>query len=156
VAILSENYCDSDYCLQESGIAVLRSDEITVAPLSLDGTVPPGFMAHIQAGKIDKAIDHSVLFSIIAKHDVGVAIDLLVKRLSDSNSYAEAERRFEMLSPYLPDASKDQIIDILKAAASNSQISECWACQPSLRNMLKSHGKFLSQKDRNHLAESLG
>src|SRR5262245_2147597 len=68
VAILSENYCNSDYCLQESGIAVHRSRDVTVAPLSLDGSVPPGFMAHIQAGKLDeKSIDRSTLFSVIAK-----------------------------------------------------------------------------------------
>lgn len=157
VAIVSNNYCDSDYCLQESGVAMLRANDITIAPLSLDGTVPPGFMSHIQAAKIDdKTIDRSVLFSIIANHDIGVAIDHLIDRLSESKSYAEAERRFEMLSPYLAQADKAQIIKILKAAASNSQIWACWSCQPSLRSMLKSHGKFLSKKDHEDLADRLG
>ena len=98
VALISENYCGSDYCLQESGVAVLRQDDVTIAPLSLDGTVPPGFMAHVQAAKFDvKSNDQSVLFSIIANHDVGAAIDHLIERLSESTSYEDAERRFEML-----------------------------------------------------------
>jgi hypothetical protein len=156
VAIVSDNYCDSDYCLQESGVAMLRANDITIAPLSLDDTVPPGFMSHIQAAKIDgKTIDRSMLFSIVANQDVGLAIDHLIDRLSNSKSYAEAERRFEMLSPYLGHADKTQIINLLKAGASNSQIWACWACQPSLRALLKSHGKFLSKKDREDLAEKL-
>jgi hypothetical protein len=51
VPILSERYFTSVWCAQESGIAAVR--EMTIIPLSVDGTLPLGFMAHIQSTKIN-------------------------------------------------------------------------------------------------------
>lgn len=37
VAILSEHYLRSQYCMQESGIAIFRNARMTIIPLSTDG-----------------------------------------------------------------------------------------------------------------------
>jgi hypothetical protein len=52
VAILSKKYYDSIWCKQESGIAAFRAMTIippmTIIPLSIDGSIPQGFIGHIQ------------------------------------------------------------------------------------------------------------
>jgi hypothetical protein len=53
VPILSAHYYGSVWCMQESGIAAFR--RMTIIPLSIDGALPPGFLAHIQSTKIDPA-----------------------------------------------------------------------------------------------------
>src|SRR5665213_3136953 len=53
VAVLSTHYLTSPYCLQESGVAIARGAGVTIAPLSIDGTIPPRFMGHIQASRLD-------------------------------------------------------------------------------------------------------
>jgi hypothetical protein len=47
IAILSTNYLTSAWCVQESGIAAFRG--ITIIPLSIDGTIPPGFLDNFRA-----------------------------------------------------------------------------------------------------------
>ena len=54
VPLLSAAYLGSVWCVQESGIAAQR-DGLTVIPLSLDGTTPPGFIGHIQSKRVDPA-----------------------------------------------------------------------------------------------------
>src|SRR6266496_4138213 len=47
VPILSQQYYTSIWCKQESGIAAFRG--MTLIPLSLDGSIPQGFIGHVQS-----------------------------------------------------------------------------------------------------------
>jgi translation initiation factor 6 (eIF-6) len=148
IAILSEDYIQSTYCLQESGIAVFRKAKMTIIPLSIDGTVPPGFMAHIQSRRIEAGnVSQAILLAGIAKHDPKVAIDGIIKRIRASPSYAATEDRFDLLHPYLDQASEKQIAALLEAAVENPQIRHTRAIQPALRELLKSHGHLLKKQD---------
>src|SRR5437867_544945 len=51
VPILSRRFLESDWAPQEIGFIVSR-DDIVVAPLSIDGTVPRGFISHVQSRRI--------------------------------------------------------------------------------------------------------
>ena len=51
VAILSKNYYESCWCLQESGIAAFRKNNHVAVPI--DGSLPKGFLAHIQSTPIE-------------------------------------------------------------------------------------------------------
>ena len=51
VAILSENYVKSAFCMQESGIAGFR--KMVICPISIDKTISPGVMDHIQSIRVD-------------------------------------------------------------------------------------------------------
>ena len=129
IAILSENYLKSPYCMQESGIAIFRMAGITVIPLSTDGSVSPGFMTHIQSKRIDpNNVSHTVLFAGIAQCNCSFAIDRMINRLALSRNYASAEANFKLLFPYLGGATDEQIVEILEAAASNNQIADAGLC----------------------------
>ena len=49
ICLLSQSYLKSDYCIQESGMAVIANKKVIA--LSLDGTLPPGFLSVFQAKK---------------------------------------------------------------------------------------------------------
>jgi TIR domain-containing protein len=150
IAILSKNYYASHYCLQESGIAIFR--KIVIMPLSTDGSIPPGFMAHLQSRRIEAGkVSHAVLFAGIAKYDCTFAVDRIINRLGASRSYASAEANFAMLNPYIEEASEKQIVDVLMTARNNSQVAYSFGCRPTLCELLGSHGRLLKKEDRSYL-----
>jgi len=153
IALLSARYRASPYCLQESGIAISRGAAMTIIPLSIDGTTPPGFIAHLQSRKIEPGnISHAILFAGIAKYDVKFAIDCMVNRLGGSGSYRGAEANFQLLLPHLCQATDEQIKDILQAACYNGQIAHAALCaREYLPPLLASHGHLLDEANRAHL-----
>jgi hypothetical protein len=157
VAILSNNYLSSYFCLQESGIAVLRKMAMTIIPLSIDGSVSPGFMGHIQSRRIQPGnISEEVLFAGVANYNAAFAIDCLVNRLGSSRNYRSAEENFQLLLPYLLRATGEQIVNILAAAADNSQISNAALCaREYLPPLFASHGHLLSTEVRTELGSTL-
>jgi len=120
-AILSERYYQSIYCAQESGIAVFR--DMTIVPLSIDGTIPKGFIAHIQSSKVDpEDISPAILFAGIAEHDFNFVFDRLVHEISTSGSFRGAEYDFQQILPYLDRASDEQIVRLLNTSSENGQV----------------------------------
>jgi hypothetical protein len=157
IAILSENYLKSPYCMQESGIAIFRMAGITVIPLSTDGSVSPGLMTHIQSKRIDpNNVSHSTLFAGIAQYNCNFAIDRMINRLALSRNYASAEANFKLLFPYLGGATDEQIVEILEAAASNNQIADAGLCaREYLPPMFTTHGHLLAKEDRGKLQSTV-
>src|SRR3954466_12746161 len=51
VPILSQRYYASIWCKQESGIAAFRG--MPMIPLSTDGSIPQGFISHIQSSLLE-------------------------------------------------------------------------------------------------------
>lgn len=51
ICLLSRHYSQSPWCVQESGIARFRN--IHIIPLSLDGSIPEGFIASVQSKRIN-------------------------------------------------------------------------------------------------------
>jgi TIR domain len=152
VLILSKNYFGSIWCKQESGIAAFR--KITIIPLSTDGTVPEGFIGHIQSTKIDpeapKFID---LLPGLAKHDVKSLIDALIKIIAQSGSFRGAEANFQLLLPYIDKASREQVVTLLNESTANDQICHAGLCATTyLPPLFKSHGQFMEEGTRNELA----
>lgn len=47
IPILSAQYFESVWCVQESGIAAFR--KMAIIPLAIDATKPKGFFGHIQS-----------------------------------------------------------------------------------------------------------
>jgi TIR domain len=154
VAVLSRRYLLSPYCIQESGIAVYRLN-MTIIPVSIDETVSPGFMRHIQSKRVTPGnVDKDLLLSGIAKHDFEFAIEQLIVRLRQSGSFRSAERNFERLSPYLGEASRKHHVAILRAALENQQIAHADLCvREYLPPILRKYGDSLKDEERQRLEE---
>lgn len=127
VAILSERYQASHWCTQEAGIAAFRN--LTCIPLTIDRTIPPGFIQHVQASHLD--VENISLLSLLpglVKHDEGWAIDVLVAYVGASGGYRTAEERFRALLPYMDRMSEEQGLTLLEACHDNGQIHDAGEC----------------------------
>jgi len=157
VPILSERYFPSVWCTQESGIAAFRG--MTMMPLSIDGTIPLGFIGHIQSTKINgDSPSHINILPGLAKCDVSFLIDCLVKLIGrGGGGYRVKESDFALILPYLSRATKEQIVELLTVSTHNDQVCNAGACaQHYLPPLVKSHGRYMKLKDLKELKETLG
>lgn len=128
VALLSERYQSSVWCMQESGIAAFRSD-LLVIPLSLDHTVSPGFLGLFQSVRIDPArIDVVQIAPAITARDVDKGLGNLLELLSSSRSYRSAEQNFGFLMPHLQTLGPARAVELLNICAANDQIEHAGLC----------------------------
>lgn len=144
ISILSNDYHQSPWCIQESGIAAFRTD-VTPIPLSIDGSIPQGFSSNIQSTKIDP--DNPTLESLIpgiAKHDISSAADILIKIVARSGSYRGAESNFKRILPYLQRFPNEQMKQLLETVASNDQVHHAGLCASEyIPPLLESYGHLL-------------
>lgn len=155
VPILSANYYNSIWCKQESGIAAFR--KMTIIPLSTDGSIPQGFIAHIQSTRIDPAEPaYRDLLPGLAKHDVSIVINKLVAWIGNSRNYRSAEYYFELMLPYIDKATSQQVVNLLNAATDNNQVCNASLCATKyLPPLVQSHGKLMDHDKLKKLEEVL-
>lgn len=156
VAVLSKNYFESIWCIQESGIAAARPG-LTILPFSVDGTTPSGFFSHIQSSKIDPdELDLDDLIPGLVKFDKNFVIDAFINLIGRSQSSGNADYYFRRLIPYLDTATDTQKTDLLRASNANFQVCSAADCANKyLPPLLATHGKFLDQKERTELVKTL-
>jgi hypothetical protein len=147
IAILSAHYSQSDWCVQESGIASFRSQDMTVIPISLDGTIPMGFIGSFQSVKIDP--DNLTIRDLIPgilKHDFNFGVQLIIDLVKESASYRIAEKNFELLRPHISKMDDNHVKTVLEYAASNSQVHDAFLCATRyLPELLRTHGHLLDR-----------
>lgn len=149
ICLLSKNYLRSCWCMQESGIAAFRQG-MSIIPLSLDGTIPQGFISNFQAVKVDPGrITLSDLIPGLLRHDKESGINVLIELIKRSDSYRAAERNFEMIVPYISQMTDAQVKKLLETSADNCHVHEAARCaRDYLPLVLKSHGHLLSRSTR--------
>ncbi len=155
IPILSQYYYQSVWCVQESGIAVFR--KMTIIPLSIDGSIPQGFLSPVQSTKIDPdSPARTDLFPGLAKHDVSFLIDRIILIIRKSPNYRQSEANFELILPYLGKAKDQQIVELLKVSTQNNQVCNAGLCaRQYLPPLLKSHGQLMDTQDRETLEDTL-
>lgn len=155
ICLLSKDYYNSPWCSQESGIAAFRQD-MTIIPLSLDGTIPQGFISSFQSVKVDpeRVTLHDLIPGFV-KHDFARGVEILTDLVGRSGSFRGAEANFEAILPYIPRMTDEQIKLLLERSADNGEIHHANLCaRRYLPPLLKSHGHLLSKKIRMVLAEA--
>jgi hypothetical protein len=155
VSILSQHYYQSIWCKQESGIAAFR--RITVIPLSIDGSIPLGALNHIQSTLINpNAPTYANILPGLALNDVHFLISALTQVISRSGNYRSAESNFDLVVPYLPRATDQEIVELLNVAQRNDQIANAGRCAVHLLPpLMASHGHLLDPQVRAALQETL-
>ena len=153
ICILSKNYLESSYCMQESGIAVIKN--MTIISLSLDGTTPPGFISKYQSKKIDpvRLTIHDIIPGLM-KMEKNERIKLLIDIIGDSKSYREAERNYEYILPDLDELNDKQAEDLLDKVLYNGQINGAHKCfSDYIPRTIKEYGYLLTKGQYNRLKE---
>jgi hypothetical protein len=113
--------------MQESGMAIIL--DLSIIPLSLDGTVSPGFISKFQSKKIDN-LEPSFddIIRGIIKQDRDEGIRIIIERIGTSGTYRGAESNFQYILPYLDDLTDGQAEELIEKILDNNQVTGAHLC----------------------------
>lgn len=133
VPLLSKAYKQSDWAPQEIGLAFARGNVLFI-PLSLDGTVPFGFISHIQGKRLPEGdINSDLLIEPITNRFPHEVIPVLIERMGRAGSFRSAEALMLPLLPHFVKFNDDEINAFSIASIENAQI---WAAADCSRKYL--------------------
>ena len=128
VPLLSKDFRRSKWAPQEAGFIASRP-EVRIAPLSIDGTIPFGFIEQFQSGRIRKdRVTHELLVIPLARQEPRAFLPALIKIAVDARSFRSAERRMRPLVPLFPLFTAQEAQTLAEGAVRNGQVwsaSEC-------------------------------
>ena len=132
IPLLSKNFRDSDWAPQEIGVISGRK-AVAVVPISLDGTVPYGFISSIQGRIIPQAgLTEELIVLPLLKRFPRLIIPGMIKRVKDAGSYRGGEAALRPLAPYFNTLTDPELIALMDAAIENSQVWSAGECRNQL------------------------
>ena len=148
ICLLSQNYINSPWCMQESGVAAFRRG-LVVVPLRLDETLPPGFLSAVQAIHFDpNDVQLSELGSAIVKVHFQTGVEFLLDELQASSGFRAGEANLQAILPHLQsmsDADKSRLLGI--AANTYRVISANLCISDLLPPLVKKYGHLATSED---------
>lgn len=145
IALLSKDFQKSKWTDQETGIAVCLDKFII--PISIDGTIPYGFMDKYQAFKDFNLECRDEIFKIISEEvefKENLA-DSLITSLENVSSFRTAESHFEILYKLEP-FSEGQINTIIENSIKNKQVHKAHGCQRMIGDLLKKYSHLINKE----------
>jgi len=140
VPLLSVSFKESDWAPQEIGMALTRKDMLFI-PLSVDGTVPFGFISNIQGKRIPaNGMYRDLLLEPIMTHFTHEILPTLIERLAGASSFLNAEALMLPLVRHFDKFNDEEIDRFATASIENNQIWDEHQCrQQHLPAFLKLH-----------------
>ena len=131
VPLLSENFLKSPWAPQEAGFIASRPpDEVVIAPLSIDGTIPFGFFGHVQSGRIEvDGITRELLVEPLMKRFPRKLFPSRIRIAGDASSFRSAEDKMRPLVPLFPHFTTEEAQALAEAAVKNDQIWNARLCR---------------------------
>jgi hypothetical protein len=129
VGFFSAHFLSSSWGLQEVGFIVARP-EVLVVPLSIDGTIPCGFVSHLQSRRIPKdGITRALLVEPLAVQRPRMILPRLIRIAGKAPSFLEAAARMRPLVPLFPVFTAGEAEALASASVSNGQIWSAAQCR---------------------------
>jgi hypothetical protein len=129
VPLLSANFIESKWAPQEVGFIISRP-EVTIAPISLDGTTPFGFISHVQSRTIaSDGITRELLVEPLARRMPRAILPGLIQIAGKARSFQTAEERMAPLVEHFPNFTPDEAQALAAAAVDNGQIWLAHLCK---------------------------
>ncbi|MCY4600868.1 MAG: toll/interleukin-1 receptor domain-containing protein [Acidobacteria bacterium] len=129
VPLLSKNFLVSQWAPQEAGFIASRP-EVIVAPLSIDGTTPFGFLSSYQSTRIATAgITRALLVAPLASRFPRIFLPGLIRIAARAGSFRQAEELMEPLVPWFPIFTPQEAQALAVAATNNGQIWSASLCR---------------------------
>ena len=173
IALLSKDFQESKWADQETGIAFCLNKFII--PISIDDTIPYGFMEKYQAFKDFKyefkeyVVNvrtmekkeflecRDEIFKIIKFISEEVEFkenlaDSLITRLENAPGFRIAESYFEILYKLEP-FSEGQINTIIENSIKNNQVHQAHGCQCMLKELLKKYSHLIDKENIKKIEE---
>jgi TIR domain-containing protein len=132
IPLLSQAFRASDWAPQELGIASIRRG-VLIVPLSLDETIPFGFISHLQGRRLPKvgmevATPLALVIDPIVQRFPQELIPHAITRLATSRGWRYSEEIMSLLVPHFPKLTDSQVHAITEAAISNGEIWNAADC----------------------------
>ena len=129
IPLLSEDFRRSKWAPQEAGFMASRQ-EVRIAPLSIDGTIPFGFMEHVQSGRIrEGGVTRELLVVPLARKEPRAFLPALIKMAVDARSFRSAERMMRPLVPLFPLFTAQEAQTLAEGAVGNGQVWSAFECR---------------------------
>ena len=129
VPLLSAEFYKSEWAPPEIGLAFSRKHVVLFIPLSIDGTVPRGFISHIQGKRLSDSRDfRDPLIEPMLERFPHQIIPRLIKRLAGANSFRGAESLMSPLVPHFATFNSDEIDAFATTSIKNCQIWDAGLC----------------------------
>lgn len=129
VPLLSADFVASKWASQEVGFIVSRP-EVLIAPVSIDGTVPFGFIGHVQASRIPEAgITRELLVVPLARRQPREILPRLIRVAVDACSFRDAEAKMRPLVPFFGELSPAEAQALAEGSVENGQIWDASLCR---------------------------
>ena len=129
VPLLSKNFLESKWAPQEAGFIASRP-EVVVAPLSIDGTMPFGFMSHVQSSRIrGEGITRELLVEPLAKRFPRKILPGLIRIAGKAGSFRHAEMTMRPLVPVFSLLTAEEAQALAEASVRNGQIWSASLCR---------------------------
>jgi hypothetical protein len=155
-AVLSRHFKQSDWCEQELGLAVGRSD-VLIVPLSIDGTMPYGFIDHLHGQRVsDPGEIEGIIRSVLFRKRPHLVIPRQIEKVRRAGSYRGAEAAVRPLVPVFGEFTPDEITAFVDAATGNSEVWDAGRCQCEyLPQFMKVNASRLTEADKAKLDDVL-
>ena len=147
VPLFSANFLTSKWAPQEVGFVISRP-EVVIAPISLDGTTPFGFISHIQSRLVTKdGITRELLVEPLARRMPRTILPGLIQIAAKAATFRSAEALMAPLVPHFPIFTPDEAQALAAAAVENGQIWLAAVCKSDyLPGLIKHQGKNIDPK----------
>ena len=126
IPLLSDAFKQSEWAPQEIGLAVAQGDDtVLFIPLSVDMTIPFGFISHIQSIRIpdDGFTIDLFIEPMINKHPHEV-IPGLIDRMANARSWRNAEA---FMLPLVPHFDRFNVVEVSAFAEASINNGEIWS-----------------------------
>lgn len=129
IPLLSQHFKTSDWAPQEAGAISMRP-EVPVVPLSLDGTVPFGFISKFQSTRVPATgVDPNTILVPLARRYPRVAMPALISQVRTAGSFRSAEAAMRPLVPFFDSLTPQEVRALVKASTENGQVWDASLCR---------------------------
>lgn len=129
VPLLSKNFRESNWAPQEIGVIAGRKD-VAIIPLSIDGTMPFGFISHIQGKQIPTGgITEDLVFPPLTKKHPHVIIPGMIRKVAAAGGYRIAEAAMKPLVPLFSVLNDEELDQLVTASIENDQVWSASLCR---------------------------
>lgn len=143
VPILSKAFRESEWAPQEVGFIVSRPNAVVI-PISIDGTMPYGFINHLQGKRLlIEDISQDNLVEPIIKNIPRKIIPRMIRDVANAMSFRGAEAAMRPLVPFFNLFTKEELNMIVDASIDNYEVWSASRCRgtylPALIKLFRSN-----------------
>ena len=130
VPLLSKNFLASKWAPQEAGFIASRFPEVVLAPLSIDGTTPFGFLSHVQSSRIrSEGVTRELLVEPLTNRFPRKILPGLIRIAAAAGSFRYAEKTMRPLVSYFSIFTAEEAQALADASVRNGQIWSASLCR---------------------------